>query len=516
MSLGKLPVLIGVGQFTDKSSAEEGLSPLQLMNKAVAEAVADTGAGDKVVKKLDAAAVVELTVDSPGVNSPMSGVYKNPGRSIANGLGRDSLPTEIYSATGGNSPQMLVNDMAVRIAEGRANVAVLTGCEALGTMINKLKGGMPLTWGDDPGGEPEIVGVNREGVNEMEKPYGLGTPVNCYPMFENAIRGNAGRTIEEHMAHLGKIMAPFTEVAAKNPLSWFPIARSPEELTTVTDDNRWVGFPYPKFLNSIIRVNQGAAVVMCSEEAADEMGIAQDKRVYLHGVGDAYEQWYITDRKNYYESPAIKLMGEKAYAQAGWSADDIDLIDLYSCFPSAVQMGADALGFAHDDPRGLTVTGGLPYFGGPGSAYVMHSIATMVEKLRAKKASDGEDPKGLVTANGWFVTKHSIGLYSTEKPVKPFEREPQSAYQPQIDAIKGPKVVAEANGSASIETYTVVHGRNGPDKGIIIGLLDDDGSRFVALTPHDPAIMADLQEQEGLGRKGTVAHENGMNVFTPA
>lgn len=38
-------------------------------------------------------------------------------------------------------------------------------------------------------------------------------------------------------------------------------------------------------------------------------------------------------------------------------------LDLYSCFPCVVQIAADVLGMAHDDPRGFTVTGGLPFYG---------------------------------------------------------------------------------------------------------------------------------------------------------
>ena len=54
------------------------------------------------------------------------------------------------------------------------------------------------------------------------------------------------------------------------------------------------------------------------------------------------------------------------------------MFDIYSCFPSSVNLGCDALGLDPFDPRGLTVTGGLPYAGGAASACLMHAIATMV------------------------------------------------------------------------------------------------------------------------------------------
>ena len=186
-------------------------------------------------------------------------------------------------------------------------------------------------------------------------------------------------------------------------------------------------------------------------------------------------------------------------------------MDLYSCFPSAVEYALDAFGLAEDDPRGFTVTGGLPYFGGAGNNYVMHSIVTMLEKVREKRGA-----YGLVTANGMYATKHACGIYSTIPTKGAWKRENPKDYQKQIDALPRPKVAVEANGEATIETYTVVHDRNGPMLGIVIGRLAD-GSRFVANTPAgDVAAMQTLMDTESLGRKGAVHHENGKNVFVAA
>jgi len=512
----RTPVLIGGGEFTDKSKPEDGLSPHDFLVKVARLALEDTGAAAAVQESLDAISLVEFTMDSPDLRARMGGMYKNPPRTLARLLGHDSMPTEIYAATGGNSPQMLVNDMAERIVNGDANVALVAGAENFGTLIARLKRGIPLDgWGDAPGddtlGAPLILGTNKPGQSDHEKLHNMHLPVNVYPMFENAIRQHLGHSIEEHMAHLGKLNAPYTEVAAKNPNSWFPVARSAEELTTVTDDNRWVGFPYPKYLNSIIQVNMGAALVMCSTQKADELNIPESQRVYLHGCSDAYDIWNVSERVNYHSSPAIRTMGEKAFKMAGWSVDDVDYIDLYSCFPSAVEIACMELGIAFDDPRGLTITGGLPYFGGPGSAYVMHSIVQMMQKLKDKPGT-----RGLVTANGWFVTKHSCGLYSTTPREGHWQREAQADYQGALDNDPA-KVPLEENpeGEAEIETYTVVHGRDGVMLAIVIGRLPN-GHRFIANLPNDPAIMLDLQERDSMGRKGTVTQIGGINIFTPA
>jgi acetyl-CoA C-acetyltransferase len=358
-----------------------------------------------------------------------------------------------------------------------------------------------------------MTGDLRPGVNDLEVRHGMRLPVEVYPLFENALRARAGETIDEHQRKVGALMARFTRVAAKNPYAWFRQERVPEDLITVSPDNRMVGFPYPKRLNAIIEVDQAAAVVMTSLARAKELGVPSDRMVFLWGGADATDIWHVSERLDYVESPAIRAAGRAALAQAGVSADDIAYIDLYSCFPSAVQIGRDALGIAPDDPRDLTVTGGLPYHGGPGNNYSMHAIATMVNLLRGDPAA-----KGLVTALGWFITKHSVGVYSGSPPPREWSREP-GCYDDAADAARAPRVVAEANGPATIETYTVVHGRDGaPERGIVIGRRDD-GRRFLATTPAgDRGALEALEREEGVGRRGRVRHDasTNTNVFEPA
>ncbi|MDP3371016.1 MAG: acetyl-CoA acetyltransferase, partial [Brevundimonas sp.] len=187
------------------------------------------------------------------------------------------------------------------------------------------------------------------------------------------------------------------------------------------------------------------------------------------------------------------------------------IIDLYSCFPIAVEIGAEELGLALDDPRGLTVTGGLPYAGGPGNNYAMHSIAVMMQRLRAARHD-----YGLITANGWFLTKQSTGVYSCRPPKGPFERQDPSIIQRQIDALPHPVVTETPQGRAVIETYTVVHGREGYMMGIVVG-RDEADRRFVAHTPSDAAVLKSLEAVESVGRPGTVgpAPEGQRNLFVP-
>jgi acetyl-CoA C-acetyltransferase len=286
---------------------------------------------------------------------------------------------------------------------------------------------------------------------------------------------------------------------------------SAEQLVTVDDANRWIGFPYPKLMNAHAYIDQSAAVVMTSAATARELGIPRDKWVFLHGCADAHDHWYVSERVDLHSSPAIRAASRQALAMAGKTLVDIDVIDLYSCFASAVQIGASEIGLAEDDPRGLTITGGLPYFGGPGNNYVTHSISEMLRRLRARPSAFG-----LVTANGNYVTKHSFGVYSTTPPSGPWQRESPGLLQAKIDALPKAPFTEAPMGEAAIETYTVMHGKAEPEFAVVFGRLNDSGQRFIANLPDDPAGLWDLQNRDSLGRPGHVTQVDGRNIFTPS
>lgn len=506
------PVLIGAGQFTYRGGAGNSPSPLELLKVAAERAVLDAGLKGSVLADLDALAVVAFSIDAPGGLSKLPlPRLADPPASLARAV--SAAPAwSVYTETGGNSPQQAVNVVCERIARGESDFALVAGAEFLGSLMKRMKGGLGFEgWGDDITSTPQRVGDPRPGVTRQEGAHGLGYPVNTYPLFENALRARDGRSLDDHQRQLGDFFAPFTKVAAANPYAWFPVERSAEELVTVTDRNRMVGYPYPKYLNAIMEVDQSAAVLIASVRKARELGVPEDQWVFLHGCADASDLWYPLERQDYHSSPAMRLTGERALEMAGIGVEDLDVIDLYSCFPSAVRIGAEEIGLALDDPRGLTITGGLPYFGGPGNNYALHAIAEMVGKLRERPGA-----YGLSTANGWFLTKQSVGIYSTKPVEGQWERQPPSVLQAQIDALPHPEIVEKPEGPATIETYTVVHGREGVRMGIVIG-RDAQNRRFIAQTPEDPEVLRDLESREGVGRTGVVGpHPDGVrNLFVP-
>lgn len=492
----RLPVLVGVGQCQRRPSTDATAqpSPAQMMVDAVRLAADDSGAGDRLLKAADSVRVVDL----------MSWQYPDPAALVAEAIG--ASPRErVKTSVGGNTPQMLVNDAAGMIQRGELDVVVITGAEAMYTRMKARKGGGLAKWETQPdGAEPtRRMGVDKPGTNELEMARGLMMPIQLYPIFECAIRAAKGEGVDEHTMRIAELWSRFSEVGARNPNAWSPTALSAEEIATPGPDNRMVGFPYTKWLNSNMQVDQAAALILCSVEAARTAGVPEDRWVFVHSGADATDHWFVSERHDLHSSPAIRACGEASLRLAGIGIDDVAHLDVYSCFTSAVQVGCDALGVdAWDPSRVPTVTGGLVFAGGPGNNYVTHSIATMGDVLRADPGS-----YGVVTANGWYLTKHAIGVYSTRPPADRFRWE---SAQPAVDASPRREWV-EHEGPVTIEAYTVMHERDGSRLVGLVAALLGDGRRTWANT-DDADLMAAMECEELVGRTASIDAHGHLHV----
>jgi acetyl-CoA C-acetyltransferase len=484
----RLPVLIGVGQHNQRvDRGEPSLEPTELMAVAARDAAEDAGAsGGRAV--LDA-------VDSVRVVAIFSWHYQDPGALLAGLLGIEDART-VHTTVGGNTPQMLVNRTAADIVAGRTEVALLAGAEAWRSRnAAKASGSTPDWTVQDPSVEPdETLGSDQKLFHPHEMARGVVMPVQIYPMFENAFRHHNGWSIDEHRARIGALWARFSEVASTNPHAWIQQSFTPEELVTPSADNRMIGFPYPKRCNSNNAVEQSAALIMTSVEKAADLGIPRDRWVFLHAGTEAHDAAYVSNRASLHGSPAIAAAGRAAFDLAGIGADDLAYVDLYSCFPSAVQVAATELGLGTD--RDLTVTGGLSFAGGPWNNYVTHSIATMATRLR-------EDPgaMGLCTANGGYLTKHAMGIYSTTPPENGFRF---ADAQAELRDVPDVALCEEPSGRATVEAYTVMHGREGDAELGLLAARLPDGSRAWGRT-DEAAVLKAMELEEFVGRSVDLA-----------
>lgn len=469
--------------------------PADMMAEVVRSAAEDSGAPDAVLRRLGSIQVVRL----------LSWRYGNPALAVAERLGLDVADLAV-SANGGNSPQMLINQAALSISRGELDAAAVVGAEANRTRLMARAQGVEPHWSHqaDDVAEPRHAGVERPGSSETETSVGMAMPVQVYPLFENALRAAAGESIAEHQARIAGLWSRFSQVAATNPYAWTPVARTADEIATPGPDNRMIAFPYPKLMNANFQTDQAAAVLVMSAEAAEAAGVPRDRWVFLRAGADAADHWFVSQRQDLSSSPAIRIAGQAALHAAGVGADDVAHVDLYSCFPAAVQIAAAELGFGLDEAdRPLTVTGGLAYAGGPWNNYVTHSVATLCSALRRDPGS-----VGLATALGWYVTKHAFGVYSTEPGPRGFA---WSSPQAEVDSLPSRQAVTGVAATSAVETYTVLYDRDGSRTAGLVTSLLPDGTRALARVA-DPSALEAMTEHEACGAPVTLSEDGTATV----
>ena len=478
-------MLVGAGQVSERlgQPGYRCRSAADLAGDAARAALFDTGADPaELAAAIDTVAGVRQFENSfPGARAPL-GRSDNFPRSVANRIGADPARA-VLEVTGGQAPQHLVNEFAGVIAAGDCSVVLLAGAEAISTVRRWAKEVGRPDFSEQVAGSLEDRGYGLDGLASAQLiAHGLiGGPAQ-YAVLENARRARLGLSRPAYAAAMGALFAPFTAVAAGNPDAAAPVRRSAAELVTVTSANRMIADPYPRYVVAREKVNQGAAVLLMSVAAARRLGVPPERWVFLHGHADLRERDLMA-RADLSAGPASVLAARHALEVAGIGVGELATIDLYSCFPVPVFNVCEGLGLAFDDPRGLTVTGGLPFFGGPGNNYSMHAIAETVRRARRAPGS-----YGFVGANGGVMSKYSAGVYSTRPACWTADR--SESLQAQVDSWAAPGQAERAGGWAVVETYTVVHGRDGARAGIVIGRLDADGRRFIARgDDRDPGLV---------------------------
>jgi len=478
MDASRTPVIVAVGQAVGRG---EPVSPLGLIERACRTA-------------FDEAPGIDEKIGRVSVVNIMNGGGKAPATLLAERLKLDPLRCET-TTLGGNNPQWLVNRAAAAIASGQGTTTLVTGGEAVHSQRTRPELGNDA---DDVDGVDPVIGDARPGLSPLELSAGLMVPAHVYPMFESVWVHRAGRSFADHRAALGWMLAPFTRKAAQHPQAWFDEELEPDEISTPTPDNRLVAEPYTKRMNAFISVDQAAAVIVTSLAIAREIG-AGGNVVFLHAGADASDVWYPLQRPDLGSSPGIRAAGRAALTAAAIGIDDIHAFDLYSCFPCAVEMACEALGISEDDDRSLTMTGGLPYFGGAGNNYSTHAIATMVDELREQGG------RGLVTALGWFVTKHSVGIYGIAPPDAGFRMGDTERQQREIDGTAEP-VASEVSApmAGTVVASTVVYERAGGVQAVPAIITLDDGRRVAAT-----ADRAEHDDLAGVNLVGSLVRVEG-------
>lgn len=490
------PCLIGVGQRTVRPPDGPAPEPLELWASVARAAADDAGAIGGGPDVLDA-------VDGVDVVYCQSWQYDDPPLRLAERLGIAPRRRR-YSGAGGTTPLVLLGEAAQSILRGEQDVVLVAGGECLATRRAMGKAGERLDWSHrDPERRPFPFDAP---FHPAEVAHDVFQAWLTFALWDVARRAHGKIAPDEHRKAIGELFAPMTRVAAANPDAWFPVERSADDLITATPENRMVSYPYTKRLMSVMDVDMGAALLLASHGSADRLGVPAERRVYLRGWCSASDPVYVAEHEPLWSSPAMVAAAVEALRRAGVGIDDVAHLDLYSCFPSSVLFACDALGLdPAADGRPLTVTGGLPYHGGPGSGYLLHGLATLTGVLR-----DDPGAFGLTSGVGMHMTKHSFGVWSTTPgPVRP---PVAAAVQADLDARPVRAIRDAAVGPATVATYSIVHDRGGePEWGLAVCDLPE-GDRCYARV-EDPALLREAESVEWCGAPVTLTPgADGVNL----
>ena len=343
--------------------------------------------------------------------------YGDPGRAIAHRIGATPKET-VGTPYGGNFSQASVIDAAREIQTGRRDVVLVTGSENGRSLRQAQRQGVELRTTEAPGAPDRMVAEDKPIFHDAELARGMNSASDVFAIIDSAIRFSRGESVSSHARRIAALWAGFNAVGRKNPNAWIRDAFSAEEIGKAGPNNPMISSPYTRLMNANARVDMGAGLILCSLETAREAGVPEEKLVFLHAATEANDRGLFSTRADLHRSPAMRIAGARALDLAGRTIAEIDHFDLYSCFPSSVQVAATELGIPEGRP--LTVTGGLTFGGGPLNSGTLHAIARMAEVVREDRGSTG-----LVSGNGGWLAKHAFVIYSTQPARDGFRYENQ-------------------------------------------------------------------------------------------
>jgi acetyl-CoA C-acetyltransferase len=471
--------VIGAAQHTVRDGAAP--EPLVSWEQRAREAAAGV---EHVLPELDSLQVVYC----------QTWPYDDPAGRLATALGASPRHRH-YSGIGGTTPQELVNQTATAMQRGELDLALICSAEALATMRAAKRRGERLPWS-----HRKSSPFPWEPPHASELAHDVLQAWETFPLFDTARRAKLGATLDDDAAEAATMMAAMSVVAAANPHAWRPTALDAATVGTATAENRYVGWPYTKHEVAVMDVDMSAALLLATREKADALGVDEDRRLYLNGWAYAEDPASIAERADMSRSAAMSVAGRHALSRAGVELAGIDAFDLYSCFPSSLRLGCDALGLAVDDPRGLTVTGGLPYAGGPASGYMMHAIVSAFEALGSATR------RTMLTGVGMHMAKHVAAVWSST----PGGASQVDSIQAEVEAAQPRRhLLTTYSGPATVCAYTVAHGRDGtPVQGLLV--LDTEEGRALARV-QDADLLADAESRELVGQNVTVTTDGKRN-----
>lgn len=480
----EIPVLVGVGVATQREEdPTQAREPADLILDAVQAAGRDCG-------HPDALGQTQWIAIPKGRWS-----YKNPAGRIARAIGAHDAETVLAEV--GVMQQSLIGLGCRRIAEGDLHTVLVAGGDAGYWLQRQARLGLQPAESTDDDEPLQTLKPHQELRHPVELQAGLMMPVGLYAIVDSAFRHRKGVTLDAHVHAIAKLYARFTEIAAANPHAWDRQQRSSHAFAP-SCGNPVHAFPYTKAHCSNWSVDQASALLLMSSSRAKALDIPRDRWIFPLASTESNHMVPVAARVDLGACPGAAIAGQEALDRAQLNAAQLDFIDLYSCFPVAVQLYADALKLPSQ--RDLTVTGGMPFAGGPYNNYVLQATARMATLLRAHKGT------GLVSTVSGVMTKQAFGLWSSDEPSDGFHWADVSDRVKRVMGIRN--VLSEQVGEACIAGYTVLGSRHAEPTAIVVAELPN-GCRTVAAST-DKAIVKKLQTVDVCGTSISLTAQNSF------
>ena len=471
------PVLVGIGtcmqREDDPALARE---PMDLMLDAVRRAGRDAGGAETL------AGVGRIAVPRGRWR------YRNPAGEIARAIGAGSAVTVLAGV--GVLQQSLIGEACAAIARGEIDSALVAGADAGRRLAVARRAGQRATerQQDDA---PDVALEPQEALlHPAELRAGIRLPVTLYAVLESAWRASRGWSVDEHRRRLGEMLQRFSEIAADNPHAWRREAVGAADISQASARNPMQAFPYTRLHCSMWSVDQAAALLFCSAGRAEALGIPRVRWLYPWASTESNAMLPVSTRADLAGCAGARLAGRAALDAGGIEASQLDLVELYSCFPIAVQAHAQALGLALAGD--LTVTGGMPFAGGPFNNYVLQATCRMAALIR-----DGRGRTGIVSSVSGILTKHGFGLWSSEPNARGFVFDDVTEQAARMCATK--EVVDAFRGRGAVAGYTVLHGEGRAPRALVLADTDT-GCRALAWS-DDPALVMHMEATEFCGAR---------------
>ena len=469
------PVIVGVGSIQQKGNYKSLDEALILMDIATKKAIKDTN--NENIKNF----IEEIHIPKGYWR------YRDPGKWIATKNNFKDVKTSVYKI--GVLQQSLLNSCCNKILNKEIGASLIVGGEArykqLRSVIEKKE--YFETKLDE---NPDFYIKAKEDLYGDEELEELGAmAVGYYATMETALRKNDNENIEEHQNNIASMYEEFSKVASNNEDAWLDHPYSKKEILETSKKNKMLAYPYNKLHCTSWNVNQSAALIICSEELANKLEIDNKKRVYPISSSENNHMIAIQQRPKLYESLGMIYAAKSINRMMEQLDIRLDAYDLYSCFPAAVKMFSKSLELGSEIPK--TITGSMPYAGGPLNSFVIHSTVKMIQKIRALEARHG-----LVTGVSGMMTKQSFCVWGKEY-------QEQFIFDDVTERAKLDEKPVElsniAEGEGEIIGYTIIEGSEHASKAVLY--LDDEKKHRKVVSSLDKNFINLLMEEEWVGKK---------------